>query len=377
MKSEESIERRIKTILTEVETRGFDTVIFLSEIIGQTPSNFLYVSGSWGYGEEHSALIFSLDGRSTVVMPHWGAPKMKQRALYDHVIPVKQEKGHHIQAVKEALERHHDAKRVCLDLSTMSAQFTIQLMKALKIELDEKLDISDYVFKLRAIKDDYEINEIKKAVGITEEAVVELASNARPGTSTHDLKKRMDASMIAKGAVEFSFESTVSFASLPSRPAGLIRHGDMLAVDVGCRIPSGYCSDMGRNIPITSSPEVKEFLDRAVQAHAEGVRLIRDSVIASEVLEGSNRINKKYGFDPMVRCGHQIGLECHDYTMPHAPNFGSIEEDRLPLKAGMTLTYEPPHTDTGKGLRTHLEDIVLVTKGQPIILNRLPWDFLW
>jgi len=230
---------------------------------------------------------------------------------------------------------------------------------------------------LRAIKDEYEIGELRKAVRITEEAVVELASNARIGKSTIDLKKEMDAAMIRKGAVEFSFESTVSFARGPSRQPGIIRHGDMLTLDVGCRIPSGYCSDMGRNIPVTLDAEVKEYLDQVVAAHRESIKLIRDGVTGNKVLEGSNRINAEYGFAPMVRCGHQIGLDCHDYTMPFSPNFGSIEEDNLPLKEGMTLTYEPPHGEPDRKLRTHFEDIVLVTKGEPIVLNELPWDFVW
>jgi Xaa-Pro aminopeptidase len=215
MNSEESIKRRIDSILTEVEARGFDTVVFVNEIIGQNPSNFIYVSGSWGYGEEHAALILSRDGESTVILPHWGAPRMEERGLYDHVIPVKQEKGYHIRAIKETLEHYHNGKRVCFDLSTMSAQFALQLMKTLKIELTDKLDISDHIFKLRATKDEYEIGEIKKAVKIVEEAVVELASNARPGLSTTELEKKMDVSMISNGAIEFSFESTVSFASGP------------------------------------------------------------------------------------------------------------------------------------------------------------------
>ena len=375
--SEESIKRRVDSILAEVEGRGFDTVVFLNEVISQNPSNFIYVSGAWGYGEEHSALVFDLDGRSTLVMPHWGAPRMEERGLYDHVIPVKQEKGHHIRGLKEAIERFHDLEHICFDLSTMSAQFAFRLTKALGMELSEGHDISDHVFKLRAIKDEYEVGEIKKAVEITEEAVVELAQNARPGMSTADLKKRMDASMIEKGAVEFSFESSVNFARGPRRPPGMIKHGDMLTLDVGCRVPSGYCSDMGRNIPVSLDSEVREFLDRTVEAHSEGIKLIRAGATGNEVLEGSNRINAEYGFDPMVRCGHQIGLECHDYTMPYAPSFGPLETDGQPLREGMTLTYEPPHSEAERGLRTHLEDIVLVTKGDPIVLNKLPWNFIW
>lgn len=378
---EESIKRRIESILAEVKLRGFDTVVFVNEVIGQNPANFIYVSGSLGYGEEHSGLIFDLDGRSTIVMPHWGAPRMEERGLYDNVVSVRQEKGHHIKGIKEALQRHHDTKRVCFDLSTMSTQFAFQLMSALGFDLSKELDISDHIFKLRAIKDEYEIEEIKKAIKKTEEAVVELASKARPGMSTLGLKKTMDASMIEKGAVEFSFKSSVRFALGPlagrARPPGIIKHRDMLAVDVGCRVDSGYCSDMGRNIPINPNSEIEEFLNRAVEAHREGIKLIREGVIAREVLEGSNKINAEYGFDPMPRCGHQIGLEVHEYTMPFAPNFGPIEEDEQPLREGMTLTYEPPHKDSKRNLRTHFEDIVLVTKAGPVILNGLAWDFLW
>ena len=377
MKAEESIKRRVDSILAEVKARGFDTVVFVNEIVGQSPANFLYVSGLWGYGEEHAALIFGLNGRSTVILPHWRASKMEEKRVYDHVIAIKQEKGQHIKAIREALERFHDAKRVCFDLSTMSAQFAFRLMKVLKVDLNERSDISDHVFKLRTIKDQYEIDEIRKAIKITEEAVLELGRNTRPGLTATELKKKMDASMIEKGAIEFSFESTLSFAAGLPRLPGPIKHGDMLAVDVGCRVPSGYCSDMGRNIPLTPNSEVKDYLNQAASAHKESMRLIRDGVIASEVLEGSNRVNAEHGFDPMVRCGHQIGLECHEYTMPFAPNFGSLEEDKRPLMEGMTVTYEPPHNIAEKGLRTHFEDIILVTKGGPVVLNELPLDFLW
>jgi Xaa-Pro aminopeptidase len=63
--------------------------------------------------------------------------------------------------------------------------------------------------------------------------------------------------------------------------------------------------------------------------------------------------------------------------MPFATNFGSIENDALPLKAGMTLTYEPIRVDAKLGMRSHVEDIVLVTKGDPLVLNQMPWDVVF
>jgi Xaa-Pro aminopeptidase len=376
LKAEESLQRRIDAILTEVKLRGFDTVLFLNEVISQNPANFLYVSGTWGYGEEHSALIFDLDGRSTIVMPHWGAPKMRDKGYYDNVVPVKQEKGHQIRGIVQALEQYYSAKKICFDLSTMSAQFAFQLTKALNIKLVKESDISDHIFKMRAIKDDYEIEEIKKAIQITEEAVLELVTNSRPGMKTEVLKKKMDASMIEKGAVEFSFESSIDFA-LGSKPSGIIKHNDLIRVDVGCRVPSGYCSDMGRTIPISPDLEIKELLNRAIAAHKDSIKKIKEGAIAKEVLDEANRINIEYGFDPIVRCGHQIGLEAHDYTMPYAPNFGLIKEDEQPLKAGMTLTFEPLNWIKNKGFKPHFEDIVQVTKEGYTLLNQLPLDLNW
>ena len=51
---EESLKRRISSILAEVERRGFEAVVFLNEVIGQNPSNFVYVFGPWGLGDEHN-----------------------------------------------------------------------------------------------------------------------------------------------------------------------------------------------------------------------------------------------------------------------------------------------------------------------------------
>ena len=73
MNLEESLRRRISSILGEVERRGFEAVVFLNEVIGQNPSNFVYVSGPWGLGDEHNTLVFDVDGSSTLVFPHWGA----------------------------------------------------------------------------------------------------------------------------------------------------------------------------------------------------------------------------------------------------------------------------------------------------------------
>jgi len=376
MNLEESLERRISSILGEAKRRGFEAVVFMNEVIGQNPCNFVYVSGPWGLGDEHNTLVFDVNGGSAVVLPHWGAKRMEESGRYDRVFAIKQEKGHHLRATREAL-KGYDLDKVCFDLSTLSWQMAHRLEETLGISLTPEKDISDHVFRLRTIKDEFEIQEIKRAICITEEAVMEMVAASKPGVHTWYLKKRLDAAMIEKGAIEFSFWSNVGFGNGPRRQARTVKHGDILLTDVGCRVDTGYCSDMGRTWPMALTPDVKDYLDRMISAHAASFKNIRAGTTGNEVLRRASEINQEHGLEPLVRCGHQIGLDVHDYTMPFAPSFGPIDTDNQPLRPGMTLTFEPQHEDARLGFRSHMEDIVLVTEGDPVLLNSLPWDLTW
>jgi Xaa-Pro aminopeptidase len=259
----------------------------------------------------------------------------------------------------------------------MSSQFAYALADTLHIKIDPKRDISDHIFTMRSIKDDYEVSEMKRAVNITENAVYELIQGAVPGADTWKLKKRLDARLIELGATDHSFDSSLSFCRGPKRPYGVVKYHDLLSIDVGVRVESGYCSDMGRTWPVTLDADAKGFLERVVKVQREGIKHIREGVSGNEVLRYANSLHEDMGFEPTPRSGHQIGLDVHDYTMPFATNFGSIENDALPLKAGMTLTYEPIRVDVKLGMRSHVEDIVLVTKGDPLVLNQMPWDVVF
>jgi Xaa-Pro aminopeptidase len=375
LNQDESIQRRRKELLKEVERRGFETVVLLNEVVNQNPGNFCYILPD-GIGDEHQTLVLSVDGDATLVCPHWGAKRAEESGKYTKVVAVRQEKGHHMRGTQVALTGHNPDK-ACFDLSTLSSQFAYALADTLHIKIDPKKDISDHIFIMRSIKDEYEVNEIKRAINITENAVYELIQGTVPGADTWRLKKRLDARLIELGATDHSFDSSLSFSRGPRRPYGVVKHQDMLSIDVGVRVESGYCSDMGRTWPVTLDADSKDFLDRVVKVQMEGIKHIREGVSGNEVLRYANSLHEELGFESTPRCGHQIGLDVHDYTMPYATNFGSIETDALPLKAGMTLTYEPIRVDAKLGMRSHVEDIVLVTKGDPIVLNQMPWDVVF
>ena len=375
MKQDESLARRKRELLKEIERRGFETVVLLNEVVNQNPGNFTYLCPN-GIGDEHQSLILSVNGDVSLVTPHWGAKAAEESGKYNKVVAVRQEKGHHMRGTQVALTGYNP-DRICFDLSTMSSQFAYALADTLHIKIDPKKDVSDHIFTMRSIKDDYEVSEMRRAINITENAVYELIQWAVPGADTWKIKKRLDARLIELGALDHSFDSSISFCRGPRRPYGTIKYGDILSVDVGVRVDSGYCSDMGRTWPVTLDAQAKDFLDRIVKVQREGIKHIREGVSGNDVLRYANSLHEGLGLEPTPRSGHQIGLDVHDYTMPYAPNFGSIETDALPLKAGMTLTYEPMRVDAKLGMRSHLEDIVLVTKGDSVVLNQMPWDVVF
>lgn len=373
MNQKQSVERRRKAVMEEAQTRGYEAVVFFNEVIRQNPSNTIYVMPN-ALGDEHQTFIMDANGDTTLVMPHWGVPRVRASGEYNEVISVKQSKGHHIRGTVEALKKYPKDK-LCFDISTISAQMWFRLAGELGVSTSPDADISDYVFKLRAIKDDYEIERICDAIEITEEAFHLLIEETRPGRSASEMKLELDANMIALGAYEYSFDSSMGFIKGNNTP--YLKHGDALSLDVGVRLDDGYCSDMGRNWHVTWEKSTEDYMERAMTAQVEAINRIKPGMTGNDVLDIANELNKELGFKETVRTGHQIGLDVHDYTMPFAPSFGPIETDAQPLKPGMTLTYEPNRRDPKLNYRGHIEDVILITENGAQCLNEMPYRITW
>lgn len=373
MDQKESLKRRRESILREADIRGFEAVVFFNEVVGQNPSNTVYVL-PMALGDEHQTYVMDTRGDTTLVTPHWGAPKAEASGEFSKVIAIKQEKGHHIAGTREALKPYSPDK-ICFDLSTLCSQMAYRMTEELGVPVTPQRDISDHVFRLRSIKDEYEVAEMRRAIEITEAGVQIMIEETSPGRGVEDLKRELDSNLIALGAYGYSFESSIGF--IKQNKTTYLKHGDALSVDVGVKLKSGYCSDMGRNWHVTWEKATEDYMDRAMQAQIAGIKNIREGATGNEVLEKANEINRELGFQPTPRTGHQVGLDVHDYTMPYAPSFGPIETDSQPLMAGMTLTYEPGRRDAENGYRGHIEDIVLVTRNGAECLNEMPYRVSW
>ena len=78
MNAKQSLERRRSSIIEEAQARGYEAMVFFNEVIRQNPSNTIYVMPG-ALGDEHQTLVLDADGDTTLVMPHWGAERVRAK----------------------------------------------------------------------------------------------------------------------------------------------------------------------------------------------------------------------------------------------------------------------------------------------------------
>ena len=117
--------------MEEAQARGYEVVVFFNEVIRQNPSNTIYTMPG-ALGDEHQTLVLDANGDTTLVMPHWGAERVRSSGAFSEVIAVKQEKGPHSTGTLEVLINYPTAP-LCFDMSTVSAQMWFRILAPARI----------------------------------------------------------------------------------------------------------------------------------------------------------------------------------------------------------------------------------------------------
>jgi Xaa-Pro aminopeptidase len=217
------------------------------------------------------------------------------------------------------------------------------------------------VEQLRAVKDDSELDAIRRACAITDRMFERLTSEVRfVGRAERDVAWDIQRIYHEEGAEEPAFEAIVGSGpngALPHARAGdrVIDAGELVVIDTGCRA-DGYVSDYTRTLATGGldgeRAEAYEVVRAAQQAGLDaisaGVSGIDVDAAARDVIEGS-AFAGAFGHG----LGHGIGLDVHE-----APRLSTESPDTL--AAGNVVTVEPGVYLPGRfGLR--IEDDVIVT----------------
>lgn len=227
---------------------------------------------------------------------------------------------------------------------------------------------------LRAQKEPGEIELMRRAARITEEAVAETLAEARPNLPARDVAAAIEERMRRKGAgaVAGSIVAVGPTAALPHARAGgePLEAGQVLLIDVGCRF-QGYRSDLTRSYVLgEASGKVQRAYRAVLEAYEAARAAIRPGLPLGEVDRAAREVIARAGFGPnfIHRLGHGIGLDPKEepYAMAGNPN---------PCLTGHTFSVEPGVYFSGEfGLR--LEDVIVVTETGNEALTDLPRDLV-
>jgi Xaa-Pro aminopeptidase len=222
----------------------------------------------------------------------------------------------------------------------------------------------------RVVKDDGEIEALRRACAIADRALAELAAEGalRPGRTELQVGRELDARMLALGAEAPSFETIVAAGANSAIPhhrpdATELRGGDFLKLDFGATV-DGYHSDMTRTVvlgePADWQREIYELV-AAAQAAGRAALAVGADVVAVDKASRGVIAEAGHGQHFSHGLGHGVGLEIHE-----APSIGPLGAGTL--AAGMAVTVEPGVYLPGHG-GVRIEDTLVVTADAPELLT--------
>lgn len=226
---------------------------------------------------------------------------------------------------------------------------------------------------LRAVKDEAELDAIRRAAAISDDVFAALAAEHFTGRTERELSWWIERELRERGAESLAFPVIVAAGAQAARPHAEPRDepipkGTLVIVDAGCRV-DGYCSDCTRTFATGELQEaLAEAYDLCLRAQLEALAAIRpgaglrDADAASRVAIDAAGLGDRYGHG----LGHGVGLEVHE-----SPALRREAPPDAVLETGNVVTVEPGIYLPGVG-GVRIEDLVVVTESGHERLTRTP-----
>lgn len=194
--------------------------------------------------------------------------------------------------------------------------------------------------RLRLIKDEYELRFLRRAQQVSDAQIRAGQAAIRPGRSDREVLADLVGAAVAAGA---DINSSTHFLGYGPGTA------DLWAPLTGRRIGSGevvnfeginYYGHYVIETPVTFavgkvSQKQKDLAKVNFEAFQAGVATVKAGTPLGAVVEASNAVLKRAGFDKMIRRhGHFSGMANND-----SPSFDAAIKSGLVLRPGMTMSY--------------------------------------
>ena len=212
---------------------------------------------------------------------------------------------------------------------------------------------------LRMRKSAAEVAALREAGAAIDRVHARVAGWLRPGRTEREIGADIAEAIVAEGHARTDFVIVASGPNAASPHHELsdrvLRPGDVVVVDIGGTMPSGYCSDCTRTYAIGAPPAgFADYYAVLKDAQEAACAAVKPGVSAESIDAAAREPITAAGFGPSFfhRTGHGIGLEPHEDPYIVA---GNAE----PLEPGMAFSVEPGIYPGPHGAR--IEDIVVCT----------------
>ena len=245
------------------------------------------------------------------------------------------------------------------------------------LDEDPDIDLVDTMMELRRCSDSRAQEHLRKAVEATITLQKTVIGKCKPGISEAELRGHLDLEL-AKNGWTASFQPIISVSGeVLHNPhySGTLADGDLLLVDCGAELKSGWAGDLTRTVPVNGSfsatqKALYDIVDKArataIEMAAPGVhfrdmhlasaRVIAEGLVELGIFKGEVNELVERGAHALFfphGLGHLVGLDVHDMEdfgdrigyeegEERSDQFG-LSYLRLcrELEVGMVVTIEP------------------------------------
>lgn len=216
-------------------------------------------------------------------------------------------------------------------------------------------DVGPMIGRLRAVKTQDEIEQIRAASAIAAHGLAEAMKSTVPGIYEFQIAATARYVFSRLGAGPDAYAAIVG-----SGLNGCILHynkndrqvqdGDLIVMDYGPTV-HGYCTDVTRTFPANGvfTPEQRKLVSDVYEVQQALIAQVKPGAKISALSAQCGRMLRERGYNPDHGPCHHVGLAVHD-----------LQGDEL--EPGMVLTVEPGAYLRDKGMGCRIEDVVLVTE---------------
>lgn len=240
-------------------------------------------------------------------------------------------------------------------------------------------NIFPMVAKLRMVKEEQEVEAVKKAIEVTEKGLNHVLKILQPNMMEYQVQAEFEYKIKALGADGVAFP-TIAGSGMNGTMLHyetnheVCKENTLILLDLGARV-NGYNADITRTYPVSGkfTERQKQFYNLVLSANEAVTAMAKPGVTLKELneccksvlakglielglIEKEEDVSKYY----MHSVGHHLGIDVHDVTSP----------SKEKLEAGMIITNEPGLYIDEEEIGIRIEDDLLITENGCEVLSK-------